>query len=328
MSDQVGPANYLADQLTSREDSSIFLPFDHLPRRDHSLSVKNHNQAPNTVDWYGGFDIGQLSLPIESQFKGFNFRECSRDPTSYGLMTPVDELTGLPLPIVITAAPHKNANTRFSDYHHHFHPERDLIHADDASLALRRSRGQYLPRWLHEHYHHYFAGPEIPNSRKETFAAVVLACAGVVPKRAIDFSGNGPKTVEIADQQTYQRVVDSIKHEGEKTSVSSSIFRAQIGIFFANYAIEQSFEEVVSQRVINEFLETSDVSRRKVLGNLMLRDAIHLSIEPIVPIHKLTRKEGTLPKRKTDLSELIKDFFVRSRRPQYYQAIENKLKVA
>lgn len=81
--------------------------------------------------------------------EGFTLRSSSRDPCSVGLAAPLDDLTGLPLPIVISPPFYGNSNDSFVDYHHSFHPERDLVYGDDAQVALRRSRGQNLPRWLH-----------------------------------------------------------------------------------------------------------------------------------------------------------------------------------
>lgn len=329
MSERLGSVENIADR-SPREDISIFLPFDELPVRTHERQLKSRSSKEQPpVDWSAVFDREQLSLGIESPFGGIHFRSSSRDQTSYGLATPVDELTGIPLPVIIIDPPHETANTEFHDYHHHFHPERDLIYSDDAELALRRARGQYLPRWLHEHYHHYFAGPELNYSRRQIFQTVVLACAGVVPRKAIDFSSyQGPKIVDVSDQNTYQALADSIKHEGERQSSIGGLARAQIGTFFANYAVEQSFEDVVSRKVINEFLDTENAARRKVLGNLMLREAIHLSVEPILPVDKVLRQEGILRKRKTDFRNLVTDYFVRSRHPEYFQAIDRKLKVA
>lgn len=258
--------------------------------------------------------------------RDFVLRSTSRDPCSVGLATPKDELTGLPLPIVISEPRFRSANTEFSDFHHSFHPERDMIHASDDLLALRRSRGQKLPRWLHEHYHKYFAGPEFPKSRQETFATVVLACAGVVPERAIDFDMNGPKIITPRSGVQEQILVKSVRHEADKNSSHNNIYRAQIGMFFANYAIEQSIQEVVSEKVIEEFLHTNHDVRRRQLGNLMLKEGIKLSIEPILPIHAELKKQGRIKRRQTDLHARVHDFFVRSRRKDYFAALDKKWK--
>lgn len=273
-------------------------------------------------------EIYQTVTTLERQAEGFFMRSSSRDPCSIGLATPKDELTGLPLPIVISEPKFKSANTSFSDYHHHFHPARDLLNGDDADMALRRSRGQNLPRWLHEHYHKYFAGPEFPETRQEIFATVVLACAGVVPRQAIDFTGSngGPQIVEVTDKIQHQVLVKSVRNEAEKKGRSNNFYRAQIGMFFANYAIEQSIEEVVSNRLIDEFLETRNNNRRLQLGNLMLREAVRLSVEPIMPVHQELKRQGLIARRQTDLPARVHDFFVRSRRVDYHLALERKWK--
>ena len=204
------------------------------------------------------------------------------------------------------------------------------MNVDDAMSALRRSRGQNLPRWIHEHQHKYFAGPEFPEFRKDTFASVVLACAGVVPRKAIDYSGKYevPRIIE-ADNDQYQRIVGTIRYEAEdKGRKSRRESRARIGRFFANYAVEQSFEEVVSDKVIDQFLHTRDPLRRKELGNLMLGAAISISVEPVIPIHRALKTENIARKRKTDLHALVKDYFIPARRADYYMAIDQKLSVA
>ncbi len=248
------------------------------------------------------------------------------DANSRGLATPVDEQTGIPLPILPILPSDQTSNTSFSDFHHHFHPERQLVPGGDAKLALRRSRGQDLPRWLHEHYHRYFAGPEIPKERSDIFRTVVLACAGVVPKEALDFSNrkSGPKVVRVTNDLVHKTIAKTIKHEGLRRGSAGSYYRADIGIFFANYAIEQSLEDTISQSVIDEFLSTKKQARRKELGNLMIKKAILISIDPIVPVYADLRRDGLVHANNTDLYPRVRDFFVTSRTEDYHQALDRK----
>lgn len=271
-------------------------------------------------------DQYSLKQSLVMQNEGFVLRSTSRDPCSYGLATPTDELTGLPLPIVISPPIDRNANEGFVDYHHSFHPERDLIYGDDAALALRRSRGQNLPRWLHEHYHKYFAGPEFPQAREQIFTIVVLACSGVIPDQAIDFEGGkgGPKIIDVSSRADKQILTLSVRHEAAKRKRYQSFYQAQIGMFFANYAIEQSIEEVVNQRVIDEFLDTKVTNRRIQLGNLLLREGVKMSIEPVVPVHEEVKRRGLVIGKQTDLYARVNDFFVRNRRKDYHIALERK----
>jgi hypothetical protein len=263
-------------------------------------------------------------------------RSRSLDVKSLGLATPVDEQTGLPLPILITDPQSMNANINFVDYHHHFHPERELVYHNDALTALRRSRGQELPRWLHEHYHNFFAGPELPKNRKDIFGRVILACAGVVPRQVIDF-GNGkatPRVVSMDNDNYYRFVAKTVKHEADKLNQSRKVsrshdfYRTQIGIFLANYAIEQPFQKTISSDVIDEFLMTGCQLRRKTLGNLMLREAIHIAVEPIVPLHRHLYRQGLAHRKPMELTDIVRDYFVRSRQQEYFMAMQKKLYAA
>ena len=241
-----------------------------------------------------------------------------------GLVTPTDELTGLPLPILITDPPSPTTDTSFVDYHHLFHPEVRLIHGDDADVAVRRSYGQDLPRWLHEHNHNFFAGPRLPQTRFEKFATVTLACSGIVPRTAIEFTKRGPFVRNTLTDTEYETLTRSVRYEGQGKDGSASYYKSQIGMFFANYAIEQSVEEVISDRVIDEFLHTTDPIARKIRGNAILRECVRMSIDPVIPLHSKAKRLGLIAGRKTDLEHRIHDFFVKSRRSDYYNALFNK----
>lgn len=95
-------------------------------------------------------------------------------------------------------------------------------------------------------------------------------------------------------------------------------------MFFANYAIEQSIEDTVSELVIEEFLQTENPAVKKRLGNLMLRNGVRLSVEPIVPVHNEAKRLGLIARKPTDLHSRVQDFFVRNRRVDYHLALEKK----
>lgn len=261
----------------------------------------------------------QDRLPIEV----YSMHPHPLDSESKGYETPVDEETGLPIPILPTQALSSSGNM-FVDFHHNFHPAEVLLSGDDAARALRHSRGQDLPRWLHEHYHNYFAGPRLPASREEMFRTCVLACAGVVPRQAIDFSRQGPLIRQSLNDDDYKRIVQTVRHEGAQRADAGRYYRNRIGIFFANYAIEQSIQEVVSEQVIEQFLMSKDEGERKMLGNLMLREAIQLSVDPVRDIHAGLRKQGLVHRPPAQLSAIVKDFFLPYRRKDYYGALEKK----
>lgn len=265
----------------------------------------------------------ELDLGIDSKY--FPAWNTARWLDCRGYRTPLDEQTGLTVPILPIEPPGPNSNVDFVDYHHLFHPEADLLQGDDADIALRRSFGQDLPRWLHEHYHNYFAGPELSSNRSQKFTTIVLACAGIVPRQAIEFTKDGPVHRKTLTDSQYTRVRATTRHEGQGKGRAGEFYRNQIGMFFANYAVEKSIETAITNSVIDEFLNTKQAEKRAALGNKILRDAIVLSLEPAKPILVQARAEGLVDTRRKGLGALICEYFVLHRRKDYYRALDAQL---
>ena len=129
--------------------------------------------------------------------------------------TPIDtELTNLPLPVLMTGT---DFSLNGDNFHHHFHPSRSselgydpttgrLYPRDDlrrmAGMAVRTSRVQDIPIWLHSRYNNIFSGPPLPETLEEQFTTVVLVCAGIVPRQAIDLYTPGEfSVVDLAPKQ-------------------------------------------------------------------------------------------------------------------------------
>lgn len=268
--------------------------------------------------------IAVLGLDLGIGTDNFAIRFPGTEENCHGFVNPEDPLTGLPLPVLLVDPPSLNANTTFVDYHHLQHPAKVLLGGDDASIALRRSYGQDLPRWLHEHYHQFFGGPVIPETRPEKFTRVVLACAGVVPRAAIEFTKSGPFARESLNEEEYRRVLASTHHEGFMRNDKGRKYRNQIGMFFANYAVEQHIEMVITDSVIDQFLHTTDSVRQKELGNLMLKAGIEIAVESVRPLHKVAKESGLIKGRPTEPISVVKDFFLAARRQDYYTALRRK----
>lgn len=283
------------------------------------------NQDPSVDE--GSFLYDRLKLLD----RGFTLSDHNTPMDCYGLRTPVDEQTGLPLPILpIPAFPHSKVSS-FSDYHHHYHPRPMFTDTrfggDDSLTAVRMSRGQQLPRWLHEHYHHFFSGPDLPSSRTEAFKLAVLGCAGVMPAMGIDFTGgNGPVMRELSgSEQT--RTHKTIRREGEHRHDRGRSQRNKIGFFFANYAVEQAVETAVSDRVIDQFLFSHDKRVRIRLGNFILDKALDMSVDPIRPLYKEVRPQLP-PYSQSDPRKVVGAYFVASRRFDYHDALAARLEAA
>lgn len=134
------------------------------------------------------------------------------------LETPIDELSGLPLPI----APHDvlpTNNPDIANWHHHWHPSTDTRLLTPGGLAIRHSRVQLVEANHHNMgdrhrgkltYHDYYVGPPLPINENDEFAKCVLACAGYIPYEAIDLSSGEPKRVTMT-----QRQMDILRMPGE-----------------------------------------------------------------------------------------------------------------
>lgn len=242
------------------------------------------------------------------------------------LVTPVDELTGLPLPILPIEPQHGALFVRYN-YHHHFHPRRSEALQDEGGLAMRYSRGQMLPRSLHRRYHDVFAGPSLAATEEEKFKACVLACAGHIPRRAIDLSNIAePSEVNLTEAEFDRSGI------GRNTFVERSqkpahawVIRGRIGRFFATYALKQELGHI-SERVIDEFLHTTSAERIKELGNFMLSEAVEVAVEPVVPLHLQIIHQGhSSPWFARRPSTVVRRFFSKDYFPAYHEELRKKL---
>lgn len=245
------------------------------------------------------------------------------------LPTPTCELSGLPLPILSSDLPETEGRFTYRDYHHHFHPRRDEALADLGGRALRFSRGQYLPRFLHNRYHTLFAGPPLPTDDTEKYRLTVLACSGIVPRQAIDVRTKGEYAIRDLSPDEHQRLAHhrSIYVERAFRPKGDMYVRRNIADFFAAFAISQQVRDVISEKVTGEFLDKKTTpERKKELGNFILREAIDMSIDDIEPVHETARREGLISQRKQlPLLKVVRTFLTNDRLPTHYSELEMAL---
>ncbi len=249
------------------------------------------------------------------------------------LETPTCEITKLPLPIRVTE-PARDVQPKDWDYHHHFHPRLDPLLLGTAGKALRYSRGQYVPRKLHNRYHVLFGGSVLPEDDKEKFRLCVLSCAGIVPKEAIDVSSKGEYQIVSLSKDEHEDLArpDSVYIERARKFGNKEFYvRRRIGEFFMQYALQQNIRDIVSDRVIDEFLDASSLEqRKKELGNLILQTALGAAIEDVKPSHVAATEHGLVPStaRYTRIRKVVRTFLAPSDLPTYHQAIPKSLQAA
>lgn len=241
------------------------------------------------------------------------------------LTTPTCEVTQLPLPILPTL-------TGNEDFHHHFHPAKSPELGALTSLsgrALRYSRGQDVNRTLHNRYHNIFTGPDIPQTDDERLRLCLLACAGVVPRQALDLSTKGQFEIVDVDDETYRELTrpQSIHVEKQFHQFMGARKRQAIGEYFAAQALQLQIDDIVSRKVIKEFLGSkTKPERRMELGNFILKEASIELVRPLAPLYEDLKTEGYVGNRKvTSISKAVLTFFTKDFYPQFYKQAEDRL---
>ncbi len=245
------------------------------------------------------------------------------------LETPTCEITGLPLPIRMTEHP-QGAQFSFSDYHHHFHPDRSPLLSGVSGRALRYSRGQDIPRMFHNRYHRIFDGPKLPKTNTERFRLSVLACAGVVPRQALDLSEPRDfKIVNLKDEEHDALSGNGVIHIESATRYDNRLkIRNTIGRFFAQYALSQNVKEALSDSVIEQFLDPMiSPERQKELGNFILHEALGSALSDVIPLHQQAKQEGLIGDnvKHKKAQSVVREFFIKPRFADYHAEVSRLL---
>lgn len=239
---------------------------------------------------------------------------------------PTHELSGLPLLVLPIDAPQENAQL-WRDFDHSFYPRTSDELRGFGGAAIRCSRGQDLPRWLHQRKHKQFPlGSIIPTISDDQHKTIVLACSDFVPRQAIDFSrGDGYEIVDLTDLQIQELARSRAVHiEDGNHSNTGSFYRNTIGKFFAYHAIKQDLSHI-SPGVIDEFLHTSHQLRRTELGNLLLAESVDVAIEPIRGMRQELIDQGMVQLSRKQTHTVMRKFFVKARFKDYIPELQKNL---
>lgn len=248
------------------------------------------------------------------------------------LISEIDEITGLPLPILPTEPP-KGARFGYTNFHHHFHPARDPELQGIAGEAVRMCRGQTIVRVLHQRYHDLFIGPELPTTDEDKFRVCVLACAGVVPPQALDLSVPGEYQVVNLSMRQMKSLVSSRSIHIEKAhrpERDTRPVRDKIGRFFAEYLVSRGVQLELPERRIEQFLDPRTRPRkRRRIGNAILEATLDISIQDIEELHKELILEGYAVNRPAQSpSAVVNYFFPKEQYPEYHDSLALHLRAA
>jgi hypothetical protein len=134
------------------------------------------------------------------------------------LITPMDEETGMPLPLLPTGILERDDS--HTNWHHAWHPNSAPELEGLGGRALRHSRVQLVRDVDHNHgdklkgkltYHDHYVGPPLPSTDEDRLKLCVISAAGYIPDEAIDlWSRDGPTIVRMTPSQKH------VLHEPEK----------------------------------------------------------------------------------------------------------------
>jgi hypothetical protein len=212
------------------------------------------------------------------------------------LETPVDQFTGLPLPII----PSNESGER--NWHHHFHPEHHPTLQTLGGIALRNCRLQLINGNLHNmgpgSYHHYFVGPPLLDNEDEQFKLCLLACAGYIPGEGIDFSSGEPVIRPLSpEERDILRTIEGPKGAPYEYYRFKTIkYRPEeVRPFFIEYLLKQNLiQDKEDERDIDEFLHTENEKTKTRLGHVLLSKAAKMASLSVRDSYREARKSGNL----------------------------------
>lgn len=192
-------------------------------------------------------------------------------------ITPVCEISGLPLPI-LPPGPRENGAFLYPNVidpqgpneHHPWHNERAVKDIPFGGEALQNSRIQIIDWYYHKNYHDMFEGPILPADEDRLFRFLVTGVAGVIPLQALDVSRKGEFSVVDLTKNQQIQIASKIRVDQNKP----------VARFLAEYATKQEVSSVVDEIKIEQFLDKrTDGEKKREIASLLLGGAIGLSLE-------------------------------------------------
>ncbi len=244
---------------------------------------------------------------------------------------PVDEF-GMPYLIHPYDAPHRFYD-EWKDDDHSFYRRNAPELNELGGQSVRVCRVQNIQRWLHNNKHYAFSEGvvRLPQTDGEKFALTVLACAGYVSRTALDLRDRSDPKYVTMSKRTYDFVRGKKQLYFEQRRNYNLGYKTQenatkkIGLFFADYIKEHGLEGVVDEKIVDEFIHTSNERKRRKLGNKILGHAMNTAIEPVTPLYMEALSEGALRPTKRHPARVVLEIFPVSKWPDYHDSIKEAL---
>lgn len=240
------------------------------------------------------------------------------------LATPVDETTGIPLPIYpnpnIPAVVHPPAinSARLGDWHHPFHPREILVKGTLGQQALRNCRVQWAEYNEHHDgvgYHSFFAGPNLPIREQEIFKTVVFAAAKFLPDKALSFDGEGGASVVKLD--------DAGRHRLLEDGVIKVANRINVRDFLLDYLARNGGLLADHQKAVEKFLDMPERENKLVLGRALINLASRAVTASIEPAYSQALRSHKLPaQRSAKPQAFVSNFLLFARHAEDTRAIQ------
>ncbi|MEO6513222.1 MAG: hypothetical protein ABIR37_00925 [Candidatus Saccharimonadales bacterium] len=211
------------------------------------------------------------------------------------LTTPVDILTGVPLPLMpvegLPPVPQdKQINReRVADWHHPFHPRSQFLHAGAGMTALRNSRVQWA-YYEHHHdefpgYHSIYRGPDLPETEYEQFRTVVFATAGYIPRKGLAFTESGERQVELTEEQR------AWLWKSGQIKIDKPI---PVRDFLIDYTMSRNFVDTTGS-IVDELVNSTNSTHKEQLCNRLLRIAAYEAAAELNTSYSHAKRAELLP---------------------------------
>lgn len=225
------------------------------------------------------------------------------------LVTPVDEMTGLPYSIILNESISSLHRTSAANRNHAFHPKMDPRLKTVGGQALRVCRIQIVEATQHnlgEHcYHSYYDGPPIIEDEMEQFRTVIWALAGYIPERGIQLNGGEPVERQITNNE-----MDLLKTTSVNDYKYIHFGGSALRVFMRKVILDKSMQVDLSK--LDSFLSSKSLQKRRRLGMEVLKQASAIASLEISSEYKVVHSAKMLRPEAPDSPAVLIDDVIRN----------------